>query len=282
MRVHSDSGQSHLFQSSSELFLLLLALHHGNKISVSRLLVVNPALGLVLALPSASTLILSLLDGNSGVPVADGLVALVEESVIGDVVLLDVVVDLLEGPSGQRVDLDYTALIIHLDDRNGTASGTLRSSTTVEHGSDLEFVICSLERLDLGNPVVHLTGGVPHLLAVHLLEFFGGVDAVRLEDVNRNVGVSGLDSVDQVVCLLEVVQGIQEDEINGGCVGMLLLDFGKHVHGDEAGQTKGSRLVQVREHDLAESEDIHGVHVLEHIVEMVDVGLGQRDLGESG
>jgi hypothetical protein len=213
------------------------------------------------------------------VPVADGLVALVEESVVGNIVLLDVVVDLLEGPSGQRVDLDNTTLIVNFNDGDGSTGSTLRSSTTVEDGSNLELIISSLERLDLGNPVIHLTGGVPHLLSVHVLELFGSVDAIGLEDVDRNVRVSLLDSVDKVVCLLEVVQGIQEDEVDSGRVWVLLLDLGEHVHGCETGQAKGSRLVQVREHDLAESKYVHGVHILKHVVEMVDVGLGERDLG---
>ena len=280
--MRSDGRQSHFLKGSSKLFLLLLALHHGNKLGVSRLLVVNTTLGLVLALPSAGALVLALLDGDGRVPVTDRLVALVEESIVRDVVLLDVVVDLLERPSGQGVDLDNTTLIINLDDGDGTTSGTLRSSATVKNCSDLELIVRSLERLDLDDPVVHLTGGVPHFLAVHVLKFFGSVDTIRLEDVNRHVGVSGLDSVDKIVCLLEVVQGIQEDKVDSRGVRLLLLDLGEHVHGGKSGQAKGSRLIQVREHDLAESENVHGVHVLKHVVEVVDMGLCESDPWESG
>ncbi|KAI6753148.1 hypothetical protein HG531_005317 [Fusarium graminearum] len=276
------SSRGHFLKSSSELFLLLLALHHGNKLGVARLLVVNTTLGLVLALPSAGSLIFALLDRDGGVPVADRLVALIEESVVGDVVLLDVCINLLERPSGQGVDLDNTTLIINLDDGDGAAGSTLRSSATVEDGSNLELIVRSLKGLNLDNPVIHFASGVPHLLAVHVLEFFGVVDTVRLVNVNGNVGVPGLDSVDEVVCLLEVVQGIQEDEVDSGSVGVLLLNLGEHVHGGETGQAKSSRLVQVREHDLAESENVHGVHVLKHVVEVVNMGLCESDSRKSG
>ncbi|KAH8712769.1 hypothetical protein HC256_005943 [Beauveria bassiana] len=218
---------------------LLATLHVLEELGVARLFVVNAALGLGLALPAASALVLAVLDGNGRVPVADGLVALVEEGVVGDVVCLDVIVDLGKGPGGERADLDDAALLVELDDGDGAAGGALGAAAAVENGGDIEGVVRPLQGLDLDNVVVHVAGGVVELFAIRGLELRRRVGAVGLEDVDGYVGVAGLDALDQVVRLVKVVQGVEEDEVDGAGARALGLDLGQHVHGDEAGQAKG-------------------------------------------
>ena len=91
----------------------------------------DATLGLGLALPAAGTLILTLFDGGGGVPVADGLVSLVKERVVGHAVLLDVLVDLGERPGGHGVDLDDVALLVELDDGDRAPGGALGAAAAV-------------------------------------------------------------------------------------------------------------------------------------------------------
>ena len=107
-----------------------------------------------------------------------------------------------------------------------------------EDGRHLELLVCPLERLDLDDPVVHLVGRVPQLLAVRLLKLLHRVHAVGLEDVDGDVWVARLDAVQQLVRLLEVVQGVEEDELDGLGLWVLVLDLGEHVHGGEPGEPK--------------------------------------------
>jgi hypothetical protein len=104
--------------------LLLLLQEHG----VARTLVVDSALGLVLALPAAGTLVLGISHRLCRVPVADAAVALVQERVGRDVVFLDVGLDFLEGPVGERVDLDE-ACIVDVDDVDVAALAALSAAT---------------------------------------------------------------------------------------------------------------------------------------------------------
>ena len=67
---------------------------------------VEPALGLVGAGPPAGAGVLAGLDRLGARPAADGRVALVEQRVVGDVVVGDVAADVDVGPRRQRVDLD--------------------------------------------------------------------------------------------------------------------------------------------------------------------------------
>ena len=124
------------------------------KLSIPALLVVDSTLGLVLALPTSGTLVFTRGDGAGRVPVADGLVALVEQFVVGHVVLVDVGLDLLEAPVDERVDLDDAALLVQLDDGDGPACASLGAAAASEDGGHLQVLVGPLLRLDLGDPVV--------------------------------------------------------------------------------------------------------------------------------
>merc|ERR1711977_799408 len=114
--------------------LLLLLQKHG----VATLLVVDATLCLGTALPAASSLVLALLDGLSRVPVTNRTVALGHQSIDRNVVLLDVIVDLLERPVCQRVDLDHTC-IIKFDDVEISTLASLAAATTSNNSSDSQF-----------------------------------------------------------------------------------------------------------------------------------------------
>lgn len=86
--------------------------------------------------------------------VADRLIALVEEGVVGDLLLVDICLNLHEGLVGERVDLDDAALVVDLDDANVAALAALRLPPARRHGRHLELGIGTLQRLYLGNPVV--------------------------------------------------------------------------------------------------------------------------------
>lgn len=169
--------------------------------------------------------------------------------------------------------------LINLDDGDGAPGGTLGSSTSIQHGSDFELIICSLKRLDLDDKVVHVAGVVVKLLSVSLLKLLSALHAVGLEDVDGDIGISLSNAVDQVICLLEVIQRIEEDEVNSPRLWVFLLDLRQHVHGGEAGQAKRRRLVEVGEHDPAEPKDIHGVHGLHLVVEVFNVRLAEGNNG---
>ena len=57
------------------------------------------------------------------------------------------------------------------------------------------------------------------------------------------------------------------------------MDLGEHVESYEAGEAEGGGLVEVGKEDGDEAEDVHRVHILQLVVEMLQMGLCQDDLG---
>src|SRR3569833_2767292 len=257
---------------------LLLGRLFFEELGVSRLLVVDAALGLGPALPAAGPLVLAGGDGRGRVPVADRLVAAVQQLVVGHVVLADVGLDLGEGPIDERVDLDDAALAVELEHADLVALAALGAAAAGQHGGDAQAVEGALLRLHLGHPVVHLLGQLVQL-AVRGLEVGGRVVAVGLEDVDALGRVPGPHPIDQRVRLGEVVQRVEEDDVHGLRRRRLLLDLGEHVERDEPRQPEGRRLVQVREQDLGEPQDVLGVHGLELLVLKVKVRRREADPG---
>ena len=75
-------------------------------------------------------------------------------------VLGHVVLKVLAGPVGERVDLDQT-LVVNLDDVDVAALATLCAATASEDRLDVEFAVSTGSRLDLGNSVVELVVRFP-------------------------------------------------------------------------------------------------------------------------
>ena len=69
-------------------------------------------------------------------------------------------------------------------------------------------------------------------------EVRGGVAAFGLEDMEGDIWVAAADAVDEVEGFLEVVEGVEEDEVHGGGG----VKLGEHVDGYEAGEAKGGCL----------------------------------------
>lgn len=263
------------------LLLLLLLLLLREELGVARLLIVDAALGLLLALPAAGALVLAGADGRGGVPVADGLVAAVEKLVVGDVVLGDVGADLGEGPVEERVDLDDAALLVDLEHGQAVALAALAAAAAREHGGDAELGVRALLRLDLGHPVVQLGGGVVEGGAVARLELGGGRGAVGPVDVQLDGRVAGARAREERVGLGEVVQRVEEDGLDGGQRGVLGRQPREHVHGHEARETQGGGLVEAREEAQGEAQAVHGRHLLHLLVQVPQVRLRERDLRQA-
>lgn len=83
------------------------------------------------------------------------------------------------------------------------------------------------------------------------LKLLNSVDSVRLEDVDIDVAVALTDVVDKLEGLLEVVEGVEEDKVDG----LLGGDLGEDVDGDESGKSEGGGLVKVWESDQAPLEN---------------------------
>lgn len=239
----SSSGQLRVQCLGQSLFLTL-AFHLHQVLGVLGSRVVDTALGLLLALPATRALVLVVGDGLGGMPVTDALVATVKELVVGDIVFLDVLLDLVEGPVGQGVDLDQ-ASFVDLDDVQVTTLATLAAAAASEDGVDIQFTVSPLGRLDLGDPVVELVVDLPHAGAILGFEFGGGLGAGRLVDVNIVERVKLPHAVHQRQGLLEMVERVEEDEVDHLRPGHVQLR--QHVQGDEAGQAKGSGLEEVGE-----------------------------------
>lgn len=220
--------------------------------------VVDAALGLGLALPPAGTLVLTLSNGLGGVPVTDGLVAPVEKSVVSKVAAADVLLNLVEVPVGERVDLDETGLV-DLDNVHVAALSTLAAAAAGKHSSDTKLAVSTLGGLDLGQPVVELVVGLPQLLTVLGGKLGSSVAALRLVDMKSEVGVVLLDSVTEINGLLEVVQGVEEDEIYLLVAGDIKL--GEHIQDNKSGQTEGGRLEEAGKRGNTPLEDLYSLLV---------------------
>ena len=204
----------------------------------------DTALGLLLTLPAARTLILAFSNGLGGVPVTNTLVSTVEKLVVRNIVLLDVLLNLRERPVGHGVDLDKAGFV-DFDDIEVATLATLAAATSSEDCVDVHFTVGTLSRLNLGNPVVKLVIDFPELGAVLGFEFGSGVDASRLVDVHVVVGILAAHTVDQGLGLIKVVEGVEEDEVNH--LRARDLELRQHIQGNQTSQAKGSSLEEMRE-----------------------------------
>ena len=239
----------------------------------------DATLGLALTLPSAASLVLALGNRLRRVPVPNALVSAIQKRVVGDVVLLDVRLHLRKAPRGQRVDLDKAGLV-DLNYLQRRPLRALRAATTRQHSGDAQLGIGALCGLDLSDPVVQLVVRLPQLGAVAGLELGCGGTALGGVDVQTDVGVTGTRALDQIERLAEVVEGVEEDGVDGGCVGRLGRQLGEHVEGDKPGETEGSDLVEVGEGDLAPAKHFDGAEVVEGVVDELQVLACQHDLGQ--
>ena len=82
-----------------------------------------------------------------------------------------------------------------------------------------------------------------------------GLAVLGLVRMNGEVRVSPFHSVHELVCLLKVVEGVEEDHVNVGLYGS--VEGRDHVVDSEAGQTKGGRLVEARERCDAPFQDVY-------------------------
>lgn len=212
-------------------------------------------------------------------PVADAAVALVEKRVGGDVVFLDVGLDFLEGPVGERVDLDET-LVVDFDDVNVAALAALGTTTAGEDSLDVKFAVCTRCRLDLGHCVVKLIVGFPETFAVLRFEVGGGLAARRLVDVHLQFRVVLSYAVDKLVGLVEVVEGVEEDQIDLGLCAK--VEPGNHVHDSKASKTEGRSLVKAREGHHAPFEDFNGFELAELLVDVLEMRPCEVDIGQAG
>jgi len=144
------------------------------------------------------------------VPVTNTLVSPVEQDVVGNLVLVDVTLDLLERPVGEGVDLDQPC-IVNLDDIQVTPLSTLAAAASRQDRLDLQIAVRPLSRLDLGQVVVVAVVGLPQAFAMQALEVIGSLAVLGFEDVDVDIGVSLLYPIHELEGLLEVVEGIQED-----------------------------------------------------------------------
>lgn len=212
----------------------------------------DAALGLVLALPAARTLVLPGSNWLGGVPVTNTLVALVEEVIIRDIVCINVSLDLSKGPVGQWVDLDEASLV-NLDNIQISPLASLAASSSSQDCSDLKLSVSSLCWLDLGNIVVKLIVGVPELVAMLSDEVISGVAAGRLVNVDGGA-VFPSYTINESISLVKVIKSVQKDQID--VVLERAIKFGKHVHGDQTGKPKGSGLEKSWQGSNAPSENI--------------------------
>lgn len=185
-------------------------------------------------------------------PVTDTLVTLVQKLVVRDVVGINVLLDLSKGPVGKWVDLDKSRLV-NLNNVKVTTLSALTPSSTSENSLDLEIRVSPLSRLDLGNVVVEFVVGLPELVAVLQSEFVDIVAASRLVNMDRG-SISPPDAVNKSVGLIEVVEGVQEDQVD--VVIQRAFNLGEHIHGDQTSKTKGCGLEEPRERCDAPFEDV--------------------------
>jgi hypothetical protein len=227
-----------LLESAAQVLLLLLHLLFKKELCIARLGVVDTAFSLRLALPSARSLVFSGGYWLCRVPVTNTLVAPVQKIVVWDVVGVNVCFDLRKAPVGQGVDLDE-AVLCDLNDGQGTSCGSLATASTSQHCLDLQFGVGTLGRLDLRNVIVQLVVGVPEFVAVLPSEVGNVVAAGGLVHVDRS-SITSSNSVDQLVSLVKVVQGVQENQVD--VVLKRSFELGKHIHGDKASEAKSSCL----------------------------------------
>lgn len=199
----------------------------------------NTTLGLLLAFPTTGPFVLVLLDGLCRVVVTDTLVAAVEKLVVRYVVLLDILLDLIEGPVGEGIDFDETSLV-NLDHIEVTTLAALAATAASKDSVDIEFPVGTLGGFNLGNPIVELVIGLPKARTELLGEFLLRVDAIGLVDVDVVVGVPSTDAVDKVKSFFKMMKCVEEYKVDN--LRTRDLKLGQHVEGHETSETKGSGL----------------------------------------
>jgi hypothetical protein len=128
------------------------------------------------------------------------------------------------------------ALVVDVDDVDVAALAALCAATAGHDCLDVEFAVGAVGGLDLCHGVVELIVGFPETLAVLGLEIGGGLAACGLEGVDGELRVVLLYAFDELVGLLEVVEGVEEDEIDVGLDRE--VELGNHVHDSETGQAE--------------------------------------------
>lgn len=231
-----------LLKGIGQFLLLPLHLLLLKKLGITRLRVVNTALGLVLSLPATRSLILASSYWLSRVPVTDALVASLQEVVVRNIVGINILLDLSEGPVSKRVDLDEASLV-NLNDVQVSSLSALAASSASQDSLDLEFRIGALGRLNLGNVVVELVVGVPQLVAVLRGEVVNIVATSRLVNVDGS-SISSSNSVNKSICFVEVVQSVQEDQVD--VVLQRSVKLRQHVNGHKTGKTESCGLEETR------------------------------------
>jgi hypothetical protein len=101
---------------------------------------------------------------------------------------------------------------------------------------DVEFAVGAVGGLDLCHGVVELVVGFPETLTVLGFEVGGGLTACGLEGVDGELRVVLLYALNKLVGLLEVVEGVEEDQIDVGLDRE--VELGNHVHDSETSQTE--------------------------------------------
>lgn len=240
-------------QCRREGFFLSLAFQFHKILGVLRPRVVDSTLSLLLTLPTTGPLVLVLLDGLGRVVVTNALVATVEKFIVRHVVLLDVLLDLIERPVGERVDLDKTGFV-NLDHVEVTPLAALAPTATSKDSMDVKFPVGTLGGLNLGNPVVKLVVGLPKARSKLLGEFLFRVDALGLVDVDVVVGVPSADAVDEVKGFFEVVESVEEDQVDN--LRSRDLQLRQHIDGHETSEAKGSGLEEMRKRGDTPSQNV--------------------------
>lgn len=240
-------------------------------------------------------------------PVTNRPVALIQQSVKGNLVGAEVGPHLLEGPGGKRVQLEETSAGLNLEDVEVGAITLLGPTTTRDDSLGSQLLVGATTRFDLDKVIVREVISLPELLAVLGLEVGGGLTVEWLVDLEGDV-VMILDLLGQIQRFLEMVQGVNEDQrhrvalsvvarlfevmitvvalIFGGrggsrggvdiCGGLVVdVDAVDHVKDDEAGGAEGCGLNQAREGDHGPFNDFLGGELLELGVDEFEVGRGE-------
>jgi hypothetical protein len=146
----------------------------------------------------------------------------------------------VQAPVGQWVDLDE-AILGDFNNVQVTSLGPLTAAAACQDSLDLEFGVGTLCRLNLGNVVVKFIVGVPELVAMLSLEVVNCITTHRLVHMDRG-SVAPSYPVNQSVCLVEVIQRVQKDQVDVVLQGSVKL--GKHVHRNKTSEAKSSCLVE--------------------------------------
>lgn len=154
---------------------------------------------------------------------------------------------MLEGPVGQRVDLDHSR-VVNFDNIEVSALASLATTATGNDCNNTQVCIGTLSRFDLGDIVVEFLVGLPKLFAVLAVKVLGIVTTLGLVGVNGKARVSLLDGLNKIISLLECVQCVEVNQVNVGLDGA--VQFRDHVVDGKTSKSKGSCLEEAgQSHD---------------------------------